>query len=105
MFVYYLALLFIIIHTLNAMKNIAVLSSTEMLFGKHSIETFECYFERHTFDSIANNGETCSETFFSTVFLLLKKLTLKLTLDSWSIMSEFVNGNKNEGCVFVLTSG
>ena len=101
-----MALLFIIIHTLNARKNIAVLSSTEMLFGKHSIETFECYFKRHTFDSIANNGEACSETFFSTVFFFfLKKLTLKLTLDSWSIMSEFVNGNKNEGCVFVLTSG
>ena len=78
MFVYYLALLFIIIHTLNAMKNIAVLSSTEMLFGKHSIETFECYFERHTFDSIANNGETCSETFFSTVFFFFEKINIEI---------------------------
>ena len=40
-----------------------------MLFGKHSIETFECYFERHTFDSIVNSGKLVqklsSEQFFT----------------------------------------
>ena len=38
-------------------KNITVLSSTKMLFGKHSIQTFECYFERHAFDSIIDRGK------------------------------------------------
>ena len=69
MFVYYLALSFTVIHTLNAIKNITVLSSTKMLFGKYSIETFECYFESHTFDSIVNSGKLVqklsSEQFFS----------------------------------------
>ena len=47
---------FIVIHTLNAIKSITVLSS-EMIFRKHSIWTFEYYFERHTFDLIINSGK------------------------------------------------
>ena len=43
--------------------------------------------------------ETCSETFFRTVFFL-KTLTQKVTLDSWSIMSELINGNKNKRLYF-----
>ena len=52
MFFHYLTMSFIVIYTLNAIDNMAVLSSTKMLFWKHSIRTFELYFERHTFDSI-----------------------------------------------------
>ena len=59
---------FIVIHTLNAIKSITVLSSTKMLFWKHSIWTFECFFERHTFDLIINSGKLIqklsSEVFF-----------------------------------------
>ena len=47
---------FIVIHTLNAIKSITVLSS-EMIFRKHSIWTFEYYFDRHTFDLIINSGK------------------------------------------------
>ena len=53
-FFHYLTPSFIAVHTLNAIKNITrtVLSSTKMLFWKHSTWTFGCYFKRHIFDSI-----------------------------------------------------
>ena len=57
MFFHYLTLSFISVHTLNAIKSITVLSSTKMLFWKHYIPNFECYFERHTFDSNINSGK------------------------------------------------
>ena len=57
MFFHYLTMSFIVIYTLNAIDNMAVLSSTKMLFWKHSIRKFELYFERHTFDSIINSGK------------------------------------------------
>ena len=52
-----------------------------MLFWKQSIGTFECYFERHTFDY--KQRETCFKI-----------------VDSWSIISEFINDNKSEKAVF-----
>ena len=55
-----------VIHTLNATKNITLLSSTKMSFWKHSIQMFKCYFERHIFDLIINS--------------LLKTLKQKVTL-------------------------
>ena len=47
-------IIFIVILTLNAIKNITVLSSTKT-FWKHSIRTFKYYFEKHIFDSITNS--------------------------------------------------
>ena len=86
---------------LECYKNITVLSSTKMLFWKHSIRTFECYFERHTFDFIASSGKLVQK--LSSEQSFLKTLKQKVnSLDSWSIISEFINGNKNEKIVFLL---
>ena len=53
---------------LECLITITVLSSTKLLFWKHLIRTFGCYFERHTFDSIINRGKPnqklSSEFFF-----------------------------------------
>ena len=86
---------------LECYKNITVLSSTKMLFWKHSIRTFECYFERHTFDFITSSGKLVQK--LSSEQSFLKTLKQKVnSLDSWSIISEFINGNKNEKIVFLL---
>ena len=45
--------------------------------------------------------ETCSETFFRTVFFENIK-TESNSLDCWSVISEFINGNKNEKIVFLF---
>ena len=45
--------------------------------------------------------ETCSETFFRTAFFENIK-TESSCLDSWSIISKFINGNKNEKIVFLF---
>ena len=86
-FFHYLTLSFIVIHTMNAIKNITVLGSTKILFWKHSIRTFKRYFERHTFNSIINSGKLVqklsSEQFFfqnikiesSTKFLIISTVT------------------------------
>ena len=50
---------FIVIHTLNAIKSITVLSS-EMIFRKHSIWTFEYYFETYIWFDY-KQWENCSE--------------------------------------------
>ena len=65
---------------LECYKNITVLSSTKMLFWKHWIWTFDCYFERYTFNSI-NSGKLIQK--LSSDFL--KTLKQKVTLDSWCI--------------------
>ena len=99
----YLTLSFTVIHTLNARKNITTLRSTKILFWKHSIRTLECYFERHTFDSIINIGKLVqklsSEQFFFFFFVSIKVESSSRFL---KFISEFINGNKNKNIAFLF---
>ena len=67
-----------LIYNLNAIKNITVLSSAKMLFWKHSIQTFECYFERHIFDLIIKSRKIVQK--WSSELSVLKTLKQKVTL-------------------------
>ena len=102
MFFHYLTLSFIlykVIHNLNAIKN-----NTFELNKNIILEIFDSNFRalfRETYIRLDyKQRETCSETFFRKVFL--KTLKKKENLDYWSIISEFINGNKNEKTVFLL---
>ena len=70
-----------------------------MLFWKHSIWTFDCYFERYRFNSIKNSSKLIlnlsSEVFFENI---------KPESNSRFLMylSEFVNDDKNEKTVFLI---
>ena len=60
-------------------------------------ETFECYFERYIFDSIKSSGRLVQKLSSEQPFL--KTAKQNNSLDSWSIVTEFFNGNKNEKIV------
>ena len=80
------------INTLNAIKSITVSSLTKMLFWKHLIRTFECYFERDTFDWNINSGKLVQKLSSEQIFYNIK-------LESNSI---FLKCNKNEKTVFLF---
>ena len=79
---------------MNAIKNITVLSSAKMLFWKHSIRRFDCYFERNTFDSITNSGKLVQKLYSEQVFF--ENIKRESNSRFLSIISEFIYGNKNE---------
>ena len=80
--------------TLSFIKNITVLSSAKMLFWKHSIRRFDCYFERNTFDSITNSGKLVQKLYSEQVFF--ENIKRESNSRFLSIISEFSYGNKNE---------
>ena len=53
-------------------------SSFELNKIKHSIQTFECYFQRHIFDLITNSGKLVQKR--SSEHSILKALKQKVTL-------------------------
>ena len=61
---------------------------------------FKGYFERHNTQFDYKQEETCSETFSRTAFFKTSKQ--KVTLHYQSIISEFINNNKNEKTVFLF---
>ena len=67
-FFYYLTLSFIVIHILNSKKKQNTFELSKILFRKHSTWTFECYFERHKFDSIINRGKLVQKTYWEQFF-------------------------------------
>ena len=76
---YYLTLSFIVIHILSGIDSFELNSIV--------IDRERYIRERHIrFDY--KQWETCAETFFRT-------LKQKVSLDCWSIISEFISGNKN----------
>ena len=74
-----------------------------MLFSKHSIRTFECYCKRRIcFDY--KQGKVAQELSSEQIFFenIKRDLDSKVNLDSSKIISEFINGNKNEKTVLFL---
>ena len=96
---HYLTLSFIVIHTMNAIKNITVLGSTKILFWKHSIRTFKRYFERHTFNSIINSGKLVQKLSSEQFFFQNIKIE---SSTKFLIILEFINRNKNEKTVYLF---